>query len=260
MIGEKVSAIVLAGSRPGGDPLAEANGASSKSLVSLLGKPLLHHVTSALSDHDKISDVTIMAQDTQSLSSHPDMKALGKDSIGYAISEGTIAATIDGLLSAPQQNFPLLVTTADNALLNGEMIDQFLSESTGHDIAIAVVGKETLLQKYPKSNRTWLKFRGGQYSGANLFLFGSAEARKLISYWAEVEQDRKKGWRMLSIFGPLLLLQVLLRRLTIDQMAERVGRKLGLTIRIVKMQQAEACIDVDKQSDLELVEQIVLAR
>src|SRR5690606_39537405 len=58
------------------------------------------------------------------------------------------------------------------------------------------VEKETLLQRYPASQRTWLKLRGGQYSGANLFYFGSPKARQILQYWAAVEQDRKKGWKI----------------------------------------------------------------
>ena len=255
-----VKAIILAGSRPGGDPLAEANSASVKSLIPLHGKPMLCHVASSLLQHGSISEVEVLAQDPEGLETDSEMKTLKQGSLRYVESHGTIAATIENLLDHPKQDFPLLVTTADNALLSSAMIDQFLSEAGGSDVAVGVVAQTTLIGKYPDSRRTWLTFSDENYSGANLFLFGSAQAKRLLHYWAEVEQDRKKGWRMLSIFGPWLLLQVLLRRLTIDQMADRVGQKLGLGIRIVKMQQAEACIDVDTQSDLELVEKIMLTR
>ena len=256
----KVKAIVLAGSRPGGDPLAKANNVPVKALIPILGKPMLHHVASPLNLHPEIDALEILTQDAESLCDDDDMKALGGDAVQYSESHETIAETIDNLLEQPRQKFPILVTTADNPLLDSAMIDQFLAEGETHDVAIAVVSQTRLLEKYPESRRTWLKFSDENYSGANLFLFSSSEAGKLVRYWAEVEQDRKKGWRMLSIFGPWLLLQALLRRLSINQMAERVGNRLGLKLKIVVMDQPEACIDVDKQTDLEQVEEIMKAR
>ena len=255
-----VKAIILAGSRPDGDPLARANNVSAKALIPILGKPMLHHVASPLIRHPNIGDVEILAQDVESLNESSGMDGLDGNTVRFGKSCDTIAETIDQQLSRPDQNFPLFVTTADNPLLDSAMIDQFLQEGCAHDVAIAVVSKARLLEKYPESRRTWLKFSDENYSGANLFLFSSPEAGKLVRYWAEVEQDRKKGWRMLGIFGPWLLLQVLLRRLSIDQMAERVGDKIGLKVKIVAMDQPEACIDIDKQTDLEQVEEIMKAR
>ena len=255
-----VKAIILAGSRPGGDPLAKANDVPAKALIPIFDKPMLYHIALSLIQHSETGKVEILAQDTESLGNNVEMKALDGESVRYRESLGTIAESIDNLLEQPGQQFPLLVTTADNPLLDSTMIDQFLGEGRDHDVAIAVVSKSRLLEKYPESRRTWLKFSDENYSGANLFLFSSPDAGKLIRYWAEVEQDRKKGWRMLSIFGPWLLLQVLLRRLSINQMAERVSDKLGLKIKIVIMDQPEACIDVDKQIDLEQVEEIMKAR
>jgi hypothetical protein len=53
-------------------------------------------------------------------------------------------------------------------------------------------------KRLPQTSRTWLRFRGGAYSGANLFAFGNAKAAAAVALWRSVEQDRKKGWRMIA--------------------------------------------------------------
>ncbi|MEO0442080.1 MAG: NTP transferase domain-containing protein [Pseudomonadota bacterium] len=258
---ESADAIILAGSRPGGDAMASSRGIVVKTLIPVAGKAMLAHVTDTLLGHKTIGTVHLLAQDFTPFWDNADTKSLASDNRVVAqTSAATIATSIDTLLNGETARYPMLITTADNVLLNDAMVDDFLGHATSSDIAIAVVEKDVLLRRYPESKRTWLKLRGGHYSGANLFYFGSPQARQILRYWAEVEQDRKKGWKILTIFGPWLLFLAVTRLLTIDQLADRVGQKLGLTIRIVKMAQAEACIDVDKESDLVQVEQILADR
>lgn len=254
-------AIILAGSRPQADALATRHAVAVKALVPVAGQAMLARVARTLRNHGAISKIKILAQDFEPFRSHPDTAALTEDdAIDFVESAATIALSIDDVLQSEDATYPMLITTADNVLLDTSMVSDFVEAALGVDIAIAVVEKSVLLRRYPESTRTWLKLRGGHFSGANLFCFGSVRARELLGYWAEVEQDRKKGWKILTIFGPMLLFLAVTRILSVDQLATRVGKRLGLTIRIVRMHQAEACIDVDKEADLVLAEQILRER
>ena len=253
-----VDAVILAGSRPAGDALALAQDAPCKALVRVGGKAMLAHVAEKLAGHAAIANIHILAQDIEIFSADQDTRKLAAEPrIAFHQSEATIAASLQRMLVDNKTSFPLLITTADNVLLSDAMIEAFLNNADGADVAIAIVARELMMKSYPESKRTWIKFRGGQYSGANLFYFGSPKAQRALRLWAEVEQDRKKGWKILTIFGPWLLFLAVARLISIDQFATRVGKKLGLRVSIVKMPQAEACIDVDKQSDLDLVEKIL---
>ena len=123
-----------------------------------------------------------------------------------------------------------------------------------------MVERATVIAAYPDARRTWLKFRGGQWSGANLFLLGGARAARALEKWRAIEQNRKKGWKIVSAFGPALLLGAALRLLTIHQAIARAGRRLGVTARIVPIGIAEACIDADKPDDVTLIEAILARR
>ncbi len=74
------------------------------------------------------------------------------------------------------------------------------------------------------------------------------------------ERHRKRPWRLVSAVGPGALLQFLLRRLDLDAAFAHLSRAAGAVVRPVALPFAEAAIDVDGASDLELATQILGAR
>ena len=247
--------MLLAGSRPGGDPFAEANGVKAKALIPVAGEPMIARPVRALLGNDNIDRVRVLAQDGASLS-----PALPIDArLTIEPSGATIAATLEAILANPATVYPLLVTTADHALLDGAMIDDFCTRAAGADVAIGLVERRALMAQLPQTKRTWIGFRDGAYSGANLFALGSPKAARAVGLWRGVEQDRKKGWKLLTALGfPGLL--GLMRLRTLDQTLAAMGRKLGLTLRAVQMTNPLAAVDVDKPADLMLVEAILMGQ
>jgi GTP:adenosylcobinamide-phosphate guanylyltransferase len=253
-----VTAILLAGARPIADPLATAAGVPVKPLVPVAGEPMINRPARALLAHPAIAQVVILTQNPEYFADDPATAWLASDPrVRFERGGKGIASSLLGLMEKADLPFPLLMTTADHVLLDAGMLDQFVAQATGADIAVAMVERTTLLARYPQSRRTWLKFRDGWWSGANIFWFGSTRARPVIALWQDVEQDRKKGWKILSAFGPLALVGALLRILTLRGGVARVGRRFGLTARLVAMDQAEACIDADKPDDIVLIESIL---
>jgi hypothetical protein len=250
------TAIVLAGSRPGPDAFAQSHGTDLKALIPVGGVAMVARPVAALLGAPDIGTVRVVAQQPERIAAVlPTDKRLNVEPSG-----ATIAATIDDILNDPQTRFPLLVTTADHALLDAGMIADFCAAAAGADLAIGLVERRALDARLPQTRRTWIKFRGGSYSGANLFGFGSRDAASAVALWRSVEQDRKKGWRMIAALGPTLLLGSVLRLLTLDQSLARVGRTLGLTIRKVELANPLAAVDVDKPADHELVSAILEGR
>jgi GTP:adenosylcobinamide-phosphate guanylyltransferase len=253
-----VTAILLAGARPIPDPLAVAAGVAVKPLVPVGGEPMINRPARALLDHPAIGDVIILTQRPDLFAADPATAWLAEHPrVRFEQGGQGIAASLLDLMARGVANYPLLLTTADHVLLDRAMLDQFVAEAQGADIAVAMVERATLLARYPGSRRTWLKFRDGWWSGANIFWFGSDKARAIIALWQDVEQDRKKGWKILTAFGPLALIGALLRISTLRGGIARIGRRFGLTARLVAMNSPEACIDADKPADVTLIEAIL---
>jgi GTP:adenosylcobinamide-phosphate guanylyltransferase len=252
----KVTAVVLAGSRPGGDPFAQAYGTDLKALILVAGTPMVQRPVEALLASDRVETIHVLAQQPERIRDVlPSDPRLTVDQSGE-----TIASTLEAFCFDPSMRWPILVTTSDHALLTPDMVGEFLAKAEGADVAIGLVSRDAMLKRFPQAKRTWLKFRGGAYSGANLFLLGGPEVRTAIELWRSNEQNRKKAWRTLFSLGFVGFLGAALRLRTLQQTLDGIGRKLGLTIRAVEMSNPLAAIDVDKPADHELVTAILECR
>lgn len=250
------TAILLAGSRPGKDEFAAQFGSDMKALVAVGGEPMVRRPVRALLASRNIAQVVVLSQSPERLAAviPSDTRASFRKSLG------TIAETMRDICDDPETRWPILVTTADHALLEPRTVDEFARASRGADIAIGVVERANLLRRLPHTERTWLKFNRGAYTGANLFVLRSPAVRPAIELWRSVEQDRKKAWRVVSLLGLVTLLGAALRLLSIDDVLKRLGRRLGLTVIAVRLSNPLAGIDVDKPADHSLVEEILAGR
>ncbi|MDO6413824.1 nucleotidyltransferase family protein [Sphingomonas sp. BIUV-7] len=254
------TAILLAGQRPGVDPLAHAFGESWKAKVKVGGEAMLSRVARTLLAVPEIGRVIVMAQSPELLFDGDCAWLADEPRIETAHSDSGIATSVAAIAGSATAPWPVLVTTADHPLLTVPMIEAMLASGADADVAVGVVGRRTLLAAYPGNQRTWLKFRGEAWSGANLFVLRSDRAMAALTLWSEVERDRKKAVKLIAHFGPWLALRALTRTITLDAAMLAVGRKVGMVARPVALPFAEAGIDVDKPSDHALAEQILAAR
>ena len=246
-----MKALVLAGQRPGGDPLASSLGISHKALIPVGGKPMLSRVIETLQNVAVISDITIVTEEPQRMQHLANTGWLeAKDTPSLSAAAGLAA------LGAP-----LLITTADHALLQPAHIETFLQDIPPQvDVAAALVARDVIETRFPLVKRTYIPFRGGGYSGANLFLLQTDDAMKAVEFWRRIEMNRKKPWHIAKAFGPWLLLNFLLRRFDMKDALSRAGQAMGVRAAGVSLPFAEAAVDVDKASDLELAELIVAGK
>lgn len=245
-------ALVLAGSRPEIDPLLAYADVPHKSLITLQGQTLLARVVDALT----VSGAASIGVCT----SHPAViEAAGRiatsarleiipaaDSPSQSVGQG-----------AQAMGFPLLVTTADHALLRPEWVQAFLAGVPDEADIAALLAPEALVRAAaPGGKRTYLAFRDGRYSGCNLFYLRSEAALGAVALWRQVEARRKQPWKIAALLGPVMLLAYLTGRLTLDQAVARLGRKAGVQARAVRTRHGLAAVDVDKPADLDLVRRL----
>lgn len=244
------AALVLAGSRAGAeDPVAAYGGAAHKALIELGGRSLLARVTGALRDAGAARIAVI--------SSHPGVRAeaerLGVETLDEAAGPSLSVAAAAGHLGTP-----LLVTTADHALLEGAWIERFLADIPNDaDVAALVAARATVEAAAPTTQRTWLKLADGHWSGCNLFYLANAKALAVVDVWRRVEAERKRPWRQAQILGLGMLVLYATGRLSLADAAARLGQLAGVRAAIVQTPYGLASVDVDKPADLDLVRRIV---
>ncbi len=254
------TAILLAGQRPGERDFAHDLGYPAKALIEVGGEPMLARVAKALLASPSVGRILVLAQE-------PGRLALGKLSwiaaeprVRFAESEGGISHSILGVAGSDAAPWPVLVVTADHALLAPAMVEYFLLAGADSDVTVAVVERKLVEAAYPDTRRTWLKFADGAYTGANMFALRNANARKGLQIWALVEKDRKRAAKLLRYFGPMLALRTLTRTISLNGALAQAGQRAGLDTRAVPLPYAEAAIDVDKLADLHLVKRILADR
>lgn len=245
------TALVLAGTRPGGDPFAQSLGVAHKALIELEGRTLLERVVAALREAgiDRIAvscDEGAVAQLARSLGAEVIAPGRGPSASVYAAFE--------------QLGAPMLVTTSDHALIDAEWVRELIAGTPdGADISVMLAERRTVERAMPGSRRTYLRFADGQWSGCNLFYLQTLRARAAIETWSMVEADRKRPWRIAARLGPGTLIAMLLGRLTLAEGLARLGKRIGLTAQLVAAKDGLAAVDIDKVEDLEAVRALLAA-
>src|SRR3546814_947018 len=74
--------------------------------------------------------------------------------IAFVASGAGISSSLLDIMEKGKARYPLLVTTADNVLLDHSMIASFLDGVDYADLAVAMVARRVLLSRYPQSRRT----------------------------------------------------------------------------------------------------------
>jgi GTP:adenosylcobinamide-phosphate guanylyltransferase len=257
-------AIVLAGRRSADDPLAKAAGASHRALLDIEGEPMLVRVVKRLNTWPTIERILINIDEPALLRELPELMALHEKGVVEFMNstDSPSRSVMESLRWADLERGPVLVTTADHALLDDEMLGMFFRESARleADLTFGLVSRTTIEARFPEAKRTYLRFRDGAFSGANLFLFRTPNAKRAAAFWRRVEQERKHPWRIARAFGIGTLLLFLTRRLDLDAALLRASNVVGARVQAIRLTIAEAAVDVDKIEDLELVRRILAER
>jgi GTP:adenosylcobinamide-phosphate guanylyltransferase len=249
------SAVVLAGERAAGDAVARAAGVPCKALAAVGGRPMVLRVADALLAARAVRDVTLAGPPRAALARSPELLArIESGALAWRESgPGPSASAADALAALPPER-PVLLTTADHALLSAELVDTFCERAlaSGRDVVAGVAAHAAVTAAFPGVRRTAIRLRDGALSGCNLFAFLTPRSRSAADFWRRVEAQRKKPLRVVGVFGALAVLRYLTGRLTLEEALQRVSWRLGLDAGVVRLEDPTAAVDVDSVADWEL--------
>ncbi|MXO61807.1 nucleotidyltransferase family protein [Qipengyuania oceanensis] len=238
-------ALVLAGSRAEVDPMALIDGYRHKSLIEVSGQSMLERVVTALRQAG--------AKRVLVSCNHPDVVARALE-LGAEIVQPAGGPSASVLNALDKTDRPLIVTTADHALLQSDWVVSLMEETPrSADFSLMFARSETIEKAVPGSKRTYYKFADGSWSGCNLFYLRTPAARAVFELWRSAERDRKKPWKLVARLGWRNLFDYLSGKLTAAQAIARVGDRIGVRASVVCAQDGLAAVDVDKPEDLEAV-------
>jgi len=243
-----ISLLILAGQREGvPDPLCEMLDTDHKAIIPIRGRPMLDYVLEALEKFGLKTPFYISGFDA----------AYDKRLVQAPSAPGPAESAAVALTSG--MTFPVLMTTCDHPLLTPAMLESFIqgAQETGADFCAGLAEKTVIQPAYPDVKRTYLNFSDRSVSGCNLFYIANEKGIQAIEFWKRAQSFRKQPVRLAFSVGFLAPILYLAGLLSLDGAFRYGSRKTGINAKPVLIPIAEAAIDVDKPSDLELVEEIL---
>lgn len=258
---DRFTAVVLAADRTAHDPVAGRTGAACKALAPVGGTPMIIRVLDALEASGMVQAIIICGPPEHMLSGCPELeKRIECGRVTWIPNLDSPSRSADSALDRIDPDVPVLLTTADHALLTPSIVQDFLSESqiAGADATVGVVKYEDVVAAFPGAKRTVIRLRDGGFCGCNLYAFLNHRGRGLVSFWQRAEDLRKRPWLLIGqVFGLMVVLSYVLGLLTVERGLRAVSAKTGITVRPICLPYPQAGVDVDKVEDLLLAESVL---
>jgi|SRR5690554_468449 len=162
---------------------------------------------------------------------------------------------LDGLDSCQH----VLVLTSDIPLITPEALEDFLYQCSlkEADIYYSFVPKEIIEDRYQGVNRTYVRLSDGVFTGGNVVLINPQVILSRRERILQAVQLRKHPVKLCRVLGSNFFIKLMVGRLTVAEIEERVGEILGFKGAGIISNYPEVGIDVDKPSDLELAKTIL---
>lgn len=257
---QRYTAVVLAADRTNKDPITQHTGAACKAFAPVGGTPMVIRVIDALANCDLVSTI-ILCGPPESLHEHcPELKRrISSGLVKWIPNLDSPSRSAENAINSIPRDTPVLLTTADHALLTTHIVQHFLQASAQVkcDVTVGTVMEQDLVTAFPGAKRTILRLRDGGFRGCNLYTF-NPKGRSLVGFWKQVENLRKKPWKLVAhLLGFKTVGLYLLGLLTVQSALAAISKKSGVNIQLIMLDDARAGIDVDKVEDFELAELIL---
>jgi GTP:adenosylcobinamide-phosphate guanylyltransferase len=245
--------IITAGGIPlPGEPLYEYTQGLPKAMVDIAGKPMIQWVIDAISRAGKVDHLVVIglpelggvtcSKPTTFLANQGDMLA-------------NIKAGVDEVKKINPNCDYVLVAASDVPAVTPEMIDWLVQavEDSKADLIYNVISREVMDKRYPNSRRTFTKVKGLELCGGDINALRMSATFKLTSIWERLIAARKNPFQQAGILGLDVLVGFLFRIDTVDVLARKISKRLGVTGKALQCPFAELGMDVDKSHQLEMM-------
>lgn len=248
-----MDAIVTAGGIPQpNEPLYAYSNGDSKALIDVAGKPMIQWVLDALGEAKEVDNVILIGLSQKS-------NLTCKKPIHYLSNQGrmlaNIVAGVKKSLELNKNNKYVLIVSSDIPALKGEMVDWLVKTSmqTKDDLYYGVCQREVMETRFPDSKRSFTKLKDMEVCGADIHLIHVSMVTEHLDTWEALLGNRKSSFRQAAILGLDTFFQVITRQFTLQQAAQRASERIGIKGRAIIWPYAEACMDIDKPHQLELM-------
>lgn len=247
-----MNAVILAG-----DSQSDVAGISvpNKALLTICGKPMIEYVVDALYKSSFISNISIVGP-----------VELLKDCLGYKVDyyvedEGSFFENLNSGIQPFIDDKEVIIAASDIPMLTHEVVDDFINCCLQQkaDLCYPIVEKSVNQNKFPGFERTYVKLKEGVFTGGNILCINPAVLGTCHDFTLKFMEYRKKPWKSARLLGLDFLTMLALGVLPIFKIEQRFSELLNIKAAAIISSFPELANDVDKPSDVEMVEKYLCA-
>jgi len=254
----KMNAIILAGHSDKDDIICELENVPKKGFIKLGSKIFLERQVEEFLKCDFIEKIYIVGVTKEEWDT--DYPVVFVEDEGTVFDKG-VNVYKDCISKEEGHSEYIIALSADVPLIKSDMIQRFVDkckEVSGGEIDgifyYPIVKKETMLEKFPDVQRSWMKLVDLEFCGGDILL---VKPEKLLGYKKLIDDlvsQRKSVIGQLIVLNPILVLKYLLKRPSLERLLKFFNKKI---FKIEKgiyaplMFDAEIAMDVDKPEHLE---------
>jgi molybdopterin-guanine dinucleotide biosynthesis protein A len=226
-----------------------------KAQIPILGRPLVEWVVRGLWSCPRIEQIVVVGSLGAAM---PGLKEWGAVVMPEA---SDIAENLRAGLGALSGSRRVLALSGDLPLVSRAALDDLLSHAPEADLVYPYVARADILRDFP--DRDWLFARtpAGDITGSSAAL---CRPETLLANWPWVreilEARRSQPLGLARMVGLSFALRYLIGRLRVDDVEQKLSSQLRLVGRGYQTRFTELSMDVDKASDIPLVERVLRAR
>jgi CTP:molybdopterin cytidylyltransferase MocA len=155
-----------------------------------------------------------------------------------------------------------LVVSSDIPAITPESVDWVVKTAlqTDHDLFYNVISREIMEKRFPGSRRSYVHLKGLEACGGDMNLVRTLTATGHDELWRRIIDSRKSASKQAALLGYDLLLELLLRRLTIENAEKKISKRIGLRGKVLVCPYAEVGMDIDKPHQLEIMRSDLMKR
>ncbi|MEM7033684.1 MAG: nucleotidyltransferase family protein [Chloroflexota bacterium] len=234
------------------DPLFIETGIDKKALIPIEGKPMGQWVADALLGSDQITGLVVVGLKTGQLQTE-------SKSIHYVEDHGGIVenvlAGVDYIKKMAPDCNRILLSSSDIPLITTDIVHDFIDTCLKKegDLIYTVVEQVTMESRFPNSNRTFTRLKGGSYTGGDLMMLDSAFANPNLDLFRGATGNRKNFLAQAKLIGFTFIFRFIFRLMDLVEAEERAKEALNISGHILSYHRAEIAMDVDKIHHYHLV-------
>jgi len=242
-----MNAVILAGNNQA--DLARIN-VSNKALLSICGRPMIEYVVDALRRSSLIHDISIVGP------VEPLKACLGGRIDYYFEDTGSFFENLEEAMQPFKADKRVIIVSSDIPMITVQVVDDFVNRciNTDADLCYPIVEKGLNESLFPGFKRTYVRLKEGTFTGGNMFYINPAIFDQCRQFAALLIEYRKTPWKIAGILGLDLLMLLALGRLSISKVEQRFSEILGIKGVAIISPFPQLANDVDKPSDIEMVE------